>query len=168
MKKSGLIVGIVLAVLIVIVAGFLVFGKSKPSSSTTTKATPTPEPVSVEISPEDLPSVRLIPRADRRELTLEIKNLKDIKTLEYELTYLTKEGRTQGAVGSAELNGETSITKKILLGTCSRNVCRYDEGVTNGSLLLRLRGTSGVTKITADFDLATSAQGLTLQGWLMK
>lgn len=167
MKKSLAIIVAVAAGLLIIGGGFWLFGSKKSASQSSVKATPTPEPVAEELSAEDLPTVRIIPRADKKELTLEIKGIKDANTVEYELTYLSK-GLSRGVVGTIELKGESSVTRQILLGTCSRNVCKYDEGVTGGSLLLRLRGFSGVTKITADFDLATSSKGLTLQGWLMK
>jgi len=71
-------------------------------------------------------------------------------------------------VGTINLNGETSITRKILLGTCSRNVCKYDEGITDGVLTLRLRGAEGVVKITADFDLNSKNYQLQPKGWLIK
>lgn len=167
MKKNLMIVAVVVLAVLIFGGGLFIFGKAKNGTMSTNKVTPTPESVSVEIPPEDLPTVRIIPRADKKEITLEIKGIKSADSIEYELSYLSK-GLSRGVVGTIELNGETSITRQILLGTCSKNVCKYDEGVTGGSLLLRLRGPSGVTKITANFDLATSAQGLTLQGWLMK
>ena len=167
MKKNLMIVAVVVVGILVFAGGLFLFSKGKTGTVTTAKVTPTPEPISQELTAADLPTVRIIPRADKKELTLEIKGIKDANSVEYELSYLSK-GLSRGVVGTIELKGETSITRQILLGTCSRNVCKYDEGVTGGSLLLRLRGTSGVTKITADFDLATSAKGLTLQGWLMK
>lgn len=167
MKKNLTIIVIVVISLLILVGGIWFLGRKKSGAETTGKVTPTPEQVTEELTAEDLPTVRIIPRADRKEITLEIKGIKDADTVEYELSYLSK-GLSRGVVGTIELNGETSITRQILLGTCSRNVCKYDEGVTGGSLLLRLRGPAGVVKITADFDLATSAQGLTLQGWLMK
>jgi hypothetical protein len=166
MKKNLMIVVVVAGIILLIVGGLFLFSRGK-TGITSVKITPTPEPVSVEIPAEDLPTVRIIPRADKKEITLEIKEIKNADSIEYELSYLSK-GLSRGVVGTIELKGETSITRQILLGTCSKNVCKYDEGVTGGSLLLRLRGASGVTKITADFDLSTSSKGLTLQGWLMK
>lgn len=167
MKKNLMIVVVVVIAILIFAGGIFLFSKAKTGITTTTKVTPTPESVNVEIPADDLPTVRIIPRADKKEITLEIKGIKNADSIEYELSYLSK-GLSRGVVGTIELKGETSITRQILLGTCSRNVCKYDEGVTGGSLLLRLRGASGVTKITGDFDLATSAKGLILQGWLMK
>lgn len=165
MKKILPVLIIVVIGIAVLVGAFLIFPSKKSTSPI--KPTPTPEQITKELTQEELPSVRLIPRADKRELTLEIKNIKNANSIEYELTYLSK-GLSRGVVGTINLNGETSITRKILLGTCSRNVCKYDEGVTGGSLLLRLRDASGVTKITANFDLNSKNYQLDLKGWLLQ
>ncbi|MGB9706627.1 MAG: hypothetical protein ACPLXP_00935 [Microgenomates group bacterium] len=166
MKKNLAIALIVLVCLLVggILAAIVLKGQK---SSSSTKLTPTPAQITQELSSEELPVVRLIPRADKRELTLEIKNIKNANSIEYELTYLSK-GLSRGVVGTIKLNGETSITRKILLGTCSRNVCKYDEGVTDGKLTLRLRGPEGVIKAIADFDLNSKNYQLQLKGWLTK
>jgi len=166
MKKNLAIVGVVLIGLIVLIGGVFLLAKSK-NSLNVGKPTPTPQETLKELSAQDLPSVRLIPRADKHELTLEIKNIENANSIEYELTYLSK-GLSRGVVGTINLNGETSITRKILLGTCSRNVCRYDEGITDGMLSLRLRGPEGVIKITAPFDLDSKDYQLQLKGWLVK
>ena len=166
MKKNIAVILVVLISLVAVITVVMLLAKNK-SSSSTGKVTPTPEQVSKELSSEELPSARLIPRADKRELTLEIKDIKNATSIEYELTYLSK-GLSRGVVGTINLSGETSISRKILLGTCSRNVCKYDEGVTDGMLTLRLRGPEGIVKITADFDLNSKNYQLTLKGWLIK
>ena len=145
---------------------FLVFKNKKASSSL--KPTPTPQQIMEELPAEELPLVWVIPSADKHEVTLEIKNIKNATSLEYELTYLSKE-IPRGVVGTINLKeGETSITRKILLGTCSRNVCKYDEGVTGGTLILRLRGPEGLIKVTGDFDLQSKNRQIEVKGWLIK
>lgn len=120
-----------------------------------------------EIPADELPVVRLIPRADKREVTLEIENLKNVNSFEYELTYLAND-LPRGVVGTINLEGQTKITRKILLGTCSKNVCKYDEGVKGGTLTLRLRRSDGVIKATAPFDLDSKDYQLQLQGILIQ
>ncbi len=166
MKKNIEVILVVLISLAAVIAVVSLLAKNK-SSLSTSKVTPTPEQITKELSSEELPTVRLIPRADKHELTLEIKDIKNADSIEYELTYLSK-GLSRGVVGTINLNKETSITRKILLGTCSRNVCKYDEGITDGMLTLRLRGPEGVVKITADFDLSSQNYQLNLKGWLIK
>lgn len=166
MKKNIAVFLVVLVSLAGVIAIVTLLAKNQ-NSPLTNKATPTPGQITKELSSEELPSVRLIPRADKRELTLEIKNIKNVDSIEYELTYLSK-GLSRGVVGTISLSGESSITRKILLGTCSRSVCKYDEGITDGMLTLRLRGPEGVVKITADFDLNSKNYQLQLKGWLIK
>ncbi len=165
--KRNLLIGLVVFVCLTAVLSVIAILAKNKRSSSSELPTPTPQQILKEFSPEELPVVRLIPRADKKEVTLEIKNIKNTDSVEYELTYLSK-GLSRGVVGTINLNGETSITRKILLGTCSRNVCRYDEDITDGVLTLRFRGSEGVIKATAPFDLNSKDYQLQLQGWLIK
>lgn len=170
MKKNFLIAGIVFFGLIGIIGSIFFFGKikNKDLNSSSKSHAEIISKNQKELSTEELPLVRLVPRSDKREVTLEIKNLKNVNAVEYELTYLSK-GITRGVIGTINLKeGETEISRKILLGTCSRNVCKYDEDVTTGNLLLRLRSQEGLIKITAPFDLDSKEYNLQLQGWLIQ
>lgn len=158
MKKISLIIGIVLFILAVGIGGILIFKERKTtSSSVPTGAKPEAE---VEIALEDRPYVTLTPRSDGREFTLEISRIKNAQTIEYELVY-ESQGLSRGVIGSVDLNGETAISRKLLLGTCSRNVCKYDEGVEEGTLTLRFRGPEGTKKFTSEFHLQQGGQELT-------
>ena len=98
---------------------------------------------------EGRPYVTLVSRVDGKELTLSISGIVGAKTLEYELTYLAGEPGNQlqrGVVGSVELEGRTDYTKAILLGSCSKNVCKYDEGVSEGTITLTLRAPEGTAQ----------------------
>jgi len=168
MKKIGAIILVVLIGMGIIGGLGVMMFKDKKNFGPSSKITPTPQQTMEELGKEQLPLVRLIPRADKHEVTLEIENIKDTNSIEYELTYLSK-GITRGVVGTVNLReGESSITRKILLGTCSRNVCKYDEGVTGGTLTLRLRGPEGLVKATGDFDFQSKNYQLELKGWLIK
>ncbi len=70
-------------------------------------------------------------------------------SLDYELLYSLPDGRTQGVPGTVDLNGQTTFERKLLLGSESNGKFRYDEGVTDGSLTVRLRGSNG--KLLAKF-----------------
>lgn len=166
MKKTFLIIGIVLLSLIGIIGGIILIRKNfkKEFSQANTPALQSPK--TEELPLEMLPVVRLIPRADKHEVTLEIKDIQNADVVEYELTY-SSNGLTRGVVGTINLNGETSFTRKILLGTCSRDVCKYDENITDGMVTLRLRGNGGLIKIVAPFDLNASDHTLKVQGWRM-
>lgn len=150
MKKNLTIALIVLLVLGLIGGGvFFIFKNKKPTEEVTTSE---PEGVLIETTLDERPYVTLTPRSDGRELTLEISRIKNAQTIEYELVYLSA-GLSRGVIGSIDVNGEKSISRKLLLGTCSRNVCKYDEDITEGTLTLRFRAPDGVRKFISDFRL---------------
>ena len=145
--------------------GALIFGvlfwfiKGRQVSPGVGQPTSTLAPVAVE----ERPYVTLTPRTDGHELKLEIENLKDVQTVEYELVYLAGD-LSRGVIGSVDPKGETSISRDLLLGSCSKNVCKYDEGVTEGTLTLRFRGPGGTQKYELAFYLqkgSEAREGLT-------
>lgn len=134
-----LIVGI-LGVLI-IGGGFLVLkSKQKPVEV----APPVVEEKVEEISSQDL-GLTLVARADKKAVKFEITNVKDITSVDYELSYLAKGDIPRGVIGHIDVkSGDKKIVSNFLdLGTCSRSVCKYDEGVTSVSLLVKINKTDG-------------------------
>lgn len=147
MKK--VILGFLLVGGIIFVLGTLV----KQAEKKQAEGKPTPaETQTVVAELKDRPFVSLTPRSDGRELTLKIGNIKNTQKVEYELVYLSND-ISRGVIGSVDLKGETSMERKLLLGSCSRNVCKYDENVSEGTLTLRLRGTGATQKYISDFTL---------------
>lgn len=157
MKKKLTIILVLIAILLLAVGAFLViWGKNK--SKIADKEIQ--EPKTLETPLVERPFVALIPRADGKEFTMEISRIKNTKTIEYEVVYLSQ-GLSRGVIGSIETNGENEVSRKMLLGSCSKDVCKYDEGVEEGTLTLRFRGTDGVQKFTTDFHLQQGKQDLT-------
>jgi hypothetical protein len=154
MKKKFPIIALALVVLLG--GGFFLLRsrKAEPVSA------PEPEGVLLETPLAEKPYVVLTPRADGKEFTLDISRIKNAKTIEYELVYLAN-SLSRGVIGSVDLQGETEISRKLLLGTCSRNVCTYDVGVEEGTLTLRFRGPEGVRKFVTEFHLQQGDQELT-------
>jgi hypothetical protein len=152
MKKIGLIGGIVLLGVIGLIGVIRVIGGVKSEErKIIVRVTPTPAKV-VEMSLAEKPFVSLMPTSGAKELELVIARIKNIAKIEYELTYLSND-LSRGVIGTISLNGESEIIRKLTLGSCSRNVCKYDENVTEGGLSLRLIGAGGATKLTTDFHL---------------
>lgn len=124
---------------------------------------PTKTPTSAEVALEGRPYVTLTPRADGREITLSVTGIIGAKSLEYELVYFAGDSGNQlqrGVVGSVDLKGKTDYQKGLLLGTCSRGVCKYDENVTEGILTLTARGENGsVQKYQSIFHLQRGKEG---------
>lgn len=104
---------------------------------------------------EKRPYVTMFTRADGKEINLTIDKVQDATTIEYELEYYD-EDRTfiEGALGTVDFSKESQpVTKQLLLGTCSKNVCRYHEGVSGGSVTLRFGGGSAPYVLKTDFNL---------------
>src|SRR5258708_23213522 len=85
--------------------------------------------------------------------------------MDYELVYKANNGTTQttqGVPGTIQLNGATSETRKLLLGSESSGKFRYDQGVENGTFTLRFRDSSGklLGKLTTDFHLQSGTTAL--------
>jgi len=158
MKKNLTIVLIAVAVILIIGGIFLIKGKNKNQTADENQQD---QKKTLETPLEDRPYVALIPRTDGKEFTLEISRIKNAKTIEYELVY-ESQGLSRGVIGSVEISsGETEVSRKLLLGSCSKDVCKYDEGVEQGSLTLRFRGTEGTRKFEASFHLQQGNKELT-------
>lgn len=127
-----------------------------PGSSTTS---------TTQVPLEERPFITLTPRADGHEIKLEIQNIKNAQTVEYELSYMAGEF-SRGTIGEAKLEGVNSLSRNLLLGSesCSgtgdKRVCRYkyDEGVSEGTLTLRLRKGSSAQKYEVAFHLQRGAE----------
>lgn len=148
-NKTALYVSIGVLV-IVLLGGFLVVKGLKK------EAPPPPQEVEqVELSPAD-PSivVDLKPKAAGTAVVLSISSIPSgTESVEYELSYLNEAGLPKGALGKIELEGKTEVEREILLGTCSRNVCTYDKGVTSVKLVLRFNHPDGASQFSKEYPL---------------
>ncbi|MDP3998003.1 MAG: hypothetical protein Q8P89_00095 [bacterium] len=139
MKKAALIVAPILIILVL--GGSLIAKKSfQPPQVPVITPTPTVESVPVQTLEESNPyGVDLTPRSDKKAVSLGITSFPvGLKIIEYELTYEAKEG-PRGVLGTINYKNEDKIERQILLGTCSKNVCRYDEGVSEVTLTIVFR-----------------------------
>ncbi|EKE06103.1 MAG: hypothetical protein ACD_19C00079G0008 [uncultured bacterium] len=107
--------------------------------------------VLVEVAFKDRPFASLVPTSDGHYINLKIDKITLPKavSLDYELLYTLPDGRTQGVPGTVDLKGQTSFERKLLLGSESNGKFRYDDGVADGSLTVRLRNSKG--KLLAKF-----------------
>lgn len=148
-----LLVGIVILVLVI------VFVKNRNSAPVEDDATVT------EIAFVDRPFASLTPTSDGHYINLKIDKITLPKavSLDYELLYSLPDGRTQGVPGTVDLKGEKVFERKLLLGSESSGKFRYDEGVNDGSLTVRLRDTKGklLAKFSTKFHLQSADLELT-------
>lgn len=118
-----------------------------------------------EIAFVDRPFASLTPTSDGHYINLKIDKIKLPKavSLDYELLYSLPDGRTQGVPGTVDLKGETTFERKLLLGSESSGKFRYDEGVEEGSLTVRLRDSKGklLAKFSTKFHLQSNVAELT-------
>lgn len=110
------------------------------------------------------PYALLYPRRDGNALILSIKRTSSYDSISYELAYTSNpeevaveggkiksnlgDDRESGGLGAIDRGVQGTIETKdkkgeyeqeILFGTCSKNVCKYDKGVENGTLTLHIR-----------------------------
>lgn len=144
MKNRNVIIGV--AVLIAII---LLFGAYYLFS---VRTAPKPAVVVPQASPEVIPTIipedlglTLTARSDKRAIKFEITNIKDIASLDYEISYVAKGNIPRGAIGHIEVKptDKKIETNYIELGTCSSGKCKYDEGVSRVSLILKITKTNG-------------------------
>ncbi|MBL7159374.1 hypothetical protein ISS85_02790 [Candidatus Microgenomates bacterium] len=142
-----------IALILILILGFVVVSRSKKEPVQEVKKEKVSSVFSIdELSEDERPVIILSSRPDGKELTLEVNNLQNISVVEYELIYFTEGGRP-GLIGTINLKpDEDSFSRKLLLGTCSSGVCRYDEGVTGGTLTVIFRAEKNY-KLIKDFTL---------------
>lgn len=99
------------------------------------------------------PYALLFPRRDGNALVLNLKRTASYDKISYDLAYVSnaeKNPEADSEVGSGGIDrgvsGEINTKDKkgeyeqeILFGTCSKNVCKYDTGVENGTLTLHIQ-----------------------------
>jgi len=113
----------------------------KPSAPA--KPSPTPEPKTIELKPEEKPYLSLIPSADGHWLKLKIDNISNFITqIEYELIYRAVDNQSEIEKGLGDTVKEIQgnrVERDLLMGTSScTNGCKYkyDTGITGGNLSL--------------------------------
>ncbi len=151
-KKKLLVIGTVL-ITFLIIGGVLV-------SSRKTRLEKQPEeellPTEVVIPTvgSDV-SVDLVSSSAGREVALQIKGIpSDTESIDYELSYQTKQQGLQGVIGTIELKkNESEVDKSLTLGTCSSGTCVYHQVVGKIRLNLRFTGDYGDKVFEKEYDI---------------
>ncbi len=152
LKKHSIVAAIVVAIVVVIALGAWYMMGRGSSSSTDNSGGLSTQNVK-QIAPEAI-GLSISVNKDGKSLDLSANKLTGIKTLEYEMTYNAEEtdpdsGQTsdvsKGVLSSSplEVNGQSSIKRNILLGTCSANVCRYDKVKSDIQVTVKVTYTNG-------------------------
>lgn len=153
--KVGIIIGILVLLLVVtgVVVYKAVFSGSPASTATTDNITP------VSLPPVDTSiTVNLTKSATAdHTVVINISGLgSKMDSIAYELTY-DSNGLIKGVNSGSkplDVKGKDSIERDIYLGTCSRNVCTPDPGVSKVTLNLEFTDTSGAkSQFSKDYTL---------------
>ena len=147
-KKILVIGGVVLVVLAI--GGYFLFSKKTTSVPVEQKAVVEEEQAVIPtIAPEDL-DLTFTARSDSKAVKFTISNTAGIQSVDYEISYLAKGDIPRGAIGHLDVkpSEKTVSTNYIDLGTCSSGKCKYDEGVTEVKLLLKIVKDDGKTYST--------------------
>lgn len=163
LKKRLPVIGAVLLVVVFIV-GVLVIRHNNASQGTDNQDDLQNVP---DLPADQRPTAALVPTSDGHYLGLKITDIKvkGASSMDYELLWKANNSgvtSTQGTSSTIQLNGQTSVSKDLLLGSESNGKFRYDKGVETGTLTLRFRDGTGklLGKVATDFHLQTGTTAL--------
>jgi hypothetical protein len=77
-------------------------------------------------------------------IVVTFKNLTRVKRIEYALSY-SANGISQGVMGSFIPSGQSTESRDLYFGTCSKGVCTPHYGITNASLIVTTTLTTGAS-----------------------
>lgn len=119
------------------------------------------------------PYAQLFPRRDGNALILNLKRTASYDEITYELAYTSLPDTTTvsgikvkdeesaasgsidrgvaGTIDTKDKKGE--YEQEILFGSCSKNVCKYDQGVENGTLSLKIKKGKKTYKMISQWHL---------------
>ncbi|MBI2442575.1 MAG: hypothetical protein HYV40_01545 [Candidatus Levybacteria bacterium] len=164
MNKKVLIIISVVVVLALGIGGFVY-----TRNANQTLIEETDEGILDEVIPTLAPSdigLEMVARADGRAVKLTLNNALDIQKIEFDLVYDADqsgsfdEGEGEGKVtrnvtDELDVDGQSPFeTKYYDLGSCSSGKCRYDTGVTQVKVVMKVTKTDGkVFQVEDSLDL---------------
>lgn len=149
-KKVGIIIGVIVLLLVLGGGGYMIMGKQG------VKPTPVENSGSQEVGtlqPQDI-GLKMQLTPDKKKVKVIVEKASDIKNVEYEITYDAdvpaaekveggEDRVSRGFSDQAEIKGQSYESKDFDLGSCSKNVCRYDTGVTEIKILMKVTKKDG-------------------------
>jgi hypothetical protein len=162
MKKFLPLILFFVGILVVGGAYFVIKNKNAPTESSD-------EGQILSVPLDKRPVLSLTPREKGHWLDMKVQkiSIKDSDTMEYLLVYSVADPdggtREQGVPGQVQLSVREVVEAPLLLGSESKGVYRYDEGVKKGTLTLKFRNKDGklITKFVADFSMDMNVSSIT-------
>lgn len=150
MQNKKLLIGVIILAVVIIggIGAYVVLGMNSGGGKVDENGEESLVDESAKTVTADEIGLTLTPTQNNQVLMMEITKLDGIKSIDYEVSYDALENGEvvpRGAIGFIELAGESTIERKIDLGTCSRNICKYDKGVENVKVVLRINYADGTT-----------------------
>lgn len=138
-KKVWLIIGVIL---VLVIGAVFVFGQSRGEQDTDKSGGTLPK--SAKLVPvESSVKVSVEKSDDGKKAILTIENIPSkYEDIDYEFTYDTSENVPRGVLGVLQVE-DGRVEKEIVLGSCSTNICTYDEGVNKVLVNLKFNSPSG-------------------------
>lgn len=147
---GGVIGGVVIIVLVVVM---MLMRGGNPGAPTLSSSQNETTPVA-KLSPEDI-GLEMVLAPDKKHIKFTANKLTDIKKLEWEFSYDSDVPKTadfpdsagqkitQSFSGQADITSQTYESTFRELGTCSKNICRFDTGVSSVNLLVKVTKSDG-------------------------
>ncbi len=146
-RTTQIVIGVV--VILILAGGYFLF-LNKSSTESNAEQNQSIDTGPQNISPDEI-DLEMTASPDKKKVQFTIGKLTDIKALAYELTYeaeSTEQERSEGAeeriprgiTGDAKFSRSESKYQSpwLDLGSCSKNVCRYDKGIESINLILKI------------------------------
>jgi len=150
-RNNQIAIGIVILVIIGLLGFFFFSGGSKGK----TEEKQSVEATVQNLNPADI-GLKMAATPDKKKVKFSISKASDIKSIEYQLTYeadSTAEEKSEGGEDRVQrgITGESAIkagdssfqSDDLDLGSCSKNVCRYDTGVKSVDITLKITKNDG-------------------------
>lgn len=148
-KRGALVLGGIIVVVLLFGGVFLL-----RKGSTKTATSPEQPTEAVVPTIDNSVQVDLTSSSGGKEVVLAVKNIpQGTQTIDYELSYQTKQQGLQGVIGTITLNNESQYQKTITLGTCSSGKCVYHEVVGKIKLSLKFTGSYGEKIFEKDYEI---------------
>lgn len=127
MKKNVVIASLILVSVFLFMNASDSFAKTLPRFGSKSNSSKSSSSSSVKSSASKYVTPRL--RSDRKALIVAFKNLRDVKMIEYTLTYNTN-GSVQGVTGTIDSPTEKNLSRELVFGTESKGVFTYHTNIT--------------------------------------
>ena len=156
-NKQLYIIAAVLALVLIGIIAFIVLKGKKQTVQQADTTGQTKKQQEIIPTVDSSVSVEVAGKPDKKHFGMKVQGIPSgTKSMEYEITYQTKDGGLPGISSSFDLKPDQDTYEKddFLLGTCSTGgKCVYHEVVSPLSVTIKFIGSYGERLFQKDFDL---------------